>query len=367
MDDIKFMKRALELAKKGVGFVNPNPLVGAVIVKAGKVIGEGYHQAYGEAHAEVNAFASLDVSPVGATLYVTLEPCSHHGKTPPCVDAVINSGVTRVVVGSLDPNPLVAGRSIAKMREAGLEVEMGVQKEACDALNAVFFHYITKKTPYVVMKYAMTADGKIATHTGASRWITGESARKNAHEDRNRYRGIMVGVGTVIADDPMLSCRMKGGRNPIRIICDSTLRTPLTSRIIETACSIQTILITGCTDKTKHQLYVDRGCQVVTVPLKDGRLDLQAVMKTLANFEIDSILLEGGAALNASALEAGIVNKVQAYLAPKLFGGATAPSPVAGTGVAHPSEAYQLKNRNMTILGEDILIEGEVVTCSQEL
>ena len=365
--DIGYMQQALELAKKGIGHVNPNPLVGSVIVKDGKIIGEGYHQKYGGPHAEVNAFASLEESPVGATMYVTLEPCSHYGKTPPCVDAVIKSGVTRVVVASLDPNPLVAGRSITKMQAAGIDVEIGVLKEECDELNAVFFHYITKKKPYVVMKYAMTSDGKIATHTGSSRWITGESARTKVHEDRHLYSGIMVGVGTVIADDPMLDCRIKGGRNPIRIICDTTLRTPHNSRIIETAESIRTILITACTDEIKHQLYISVGCRIMTVPLKDAKLDLQVAMRILAEEGIDSILLEGGATLNASALDAGIVNKVQTYIAPKLFGGASAPTPIAGRGVNHPDQAYILKNRKITILGEDILIESEVAKCSQEL
>ena len=367
MCDIQYMKRALELAKKGIGAVNPNPLVGAVIVKEGKIIGEGYHQVYGGSHAEMNAFDSLVVLPVGATLYVTLEPCSHKGKTPPCVDAIIEKGLARVVVASLDPNPLVAGRSITKMQEAGIEVEVGVLKAECDALNAVFFHYITHQTPYVVMKYAMTSDGKIATYTGKSRWITGELARKKVHEDRHFYSGIMVGVWTVIADDPMLDCRIAGGRNPIRIICDTTLRTPLNSRIIQTANTIQTILVTACADETQHQPYIAAGCQVMRVPLKADKLDLQGTMKKLAKMGIDSLLLEGGATLNASALSAGFVKKVQTYLAPKLFGGADAPTPIAGVGVAHPKQAYVLKNRKITLLGEDILIESEVDTCSQEL
>lgn len=360
MSDIQYMKQALELAKKGVGHVNPNPLVGSVIVKDGKVIGAGYHLKYGDPHAEINAFASLEESPVGATMYVTLEPCSHYGKTPPCVDAVIKSGITRVVVASLDPNPLVAGRSITKMKEAGISVEVGVLKKECDELNAVFFHYITRKTPYVVMKYAMTTDGKIATHTGASRWITGNFARRRVHEDRNLYTGIMVGVGTVLTDDPMLDCRIEGSKNPIRIICDTTLRTPINARIIETAKTIPTILLTAIADKKSHQQYIDVGCLVMTVPLKEDKLDLQVAMKILAENGIDSILLEGGATLNASALEAGIINKVQTYIAPKLFGGLSAPTPIAGLGVDYPHQAYMLKNRKITVLGEDILIESEI-------
>jgi len=369
MNDSQYMKRALELAQKGIGHVNPNPLVGAVIVKNGKIIGEGYHEKYGEPHAEVNAFKSLKESPTGATMYVTLEPCSHYGKTPPCVDAVIKSGVSRVVVASLDPNPLVAGRGIIKMQEAGIEVEVGVLKEEADALNVVFFHYITTMMPYIIMKYAMTADGKIATHTGASRWITGEIARHRVHEDRKRYTAIMVGVGTVLADDPMLDCRIEGGRNPIRIICDTHLRTPLNSKIVTTATVIPTLIATTSDDTKKVSEFTEKGCQILSISTKSERIDLNLLMTLLGERGIDSILLEGGATLNASALEAGIVNKVQTYIAPKLFGGISAPTPIAGTGVATPDEAYILKNQKITILGSDILIESdieEVQPCSQE-
>lgn len=368
MSDIQYMQRAFELAKKGGGRVNPNPLVGAVIVKNGTAIGEGYHQKYGEPHAEVNAFSSLTESAENATMYVTLEPCSHFGKTPPCVDAVIKSGVSRVVVGSLDPNPLVAGRSITKMRKAGIEVEVGVLQTECDELNAVFFHYITTKTPYVIMKYAMTADGKIATRTGVSRWITGAEARNRVHADRNRIAGIMIGVGTVLADDPMLDCRTeKDPKNPIRIVCDSTLRLPISSRIVATAGQIPTILLTSIVDEKIHEPYLASGCTVLPVPRKNDKLDLEFGLKLLGAMGIDSILLEGGATLNASMLEARLVQKVQTYIAPKIFGGKNAPSPVAGIGVDIPDNAYILKNTKTTILGEDILIESEVdYSCLQE-
>ena len=368
MNDMEYMQRAVELAKKGIGRVNPNPLVGAVVVKNGTVIGEGYHQEYGGPHAEVNAFSSLTESAENATMYVTLEPCSHFGQTPPCVDAVIKSGVSRVVIGSLDPNPLVAGRSITKMREAGIAVEVGVLQPECDELNAVFFHYITTKTPYVIMKYAMTADGKIATRTGASRWITGAEARSRVHADRHRYAGIMVGVGTILADDPMLDCRTeKDPKNPIRIIFDSTLRTPITSRVVETAGQIETFLITTCLDQKIHDPYEAKGCIVLPVPRKNGKLNLEFGLKLLGNMGIDSILLEGGATLNASMLEAGLVQKVQTYIAPKIFGGKNAPSPVAGIGVDIPDNAYRLKNTKTTVLGADILIESEVdYSCLQE-
>jgi len=369
MDDELYMERALALAKKGAGRVNPNPLVGAVIVKDGRIIGEGYHQVYGGPHAEVNAFNSLTEESAGSTMYVTLEPCAHYGKTPPCVDGVIAGGVVRVVIASLDPNPLVAGKSVKKMEESGIEVCVGVLKEAADKLNEVFFHYITHKTPYVVMKYAMTADGKIATHTGKSRWITGETAREKVHQDRNFYTGIMVGVGTVLADDPMLDCRT-GGRNPIRIICDTQLKTPKTARVVTTAHQQPTWLLTACLDEGRMAPYLEAGCQIIQVKTKEGHLDLKSAMVILGERGIDGILLEGGATLNASMLTAGLIQKVQTYIAPKLFGGSLAPSPIGGAGIDEPDAAYQLTDTTMTPLGDDICIESYVLKeqkpCLQE-
>ncbi len=219
--DEYYMRRAIALAKKGEGWCHPNPMVGAVIVKEGRIIGEGYHARRGELHAERNAIKSLTESAAGAAIYVTLEPCCHYGRTPPCTEAILEQGITRVVIGSRDPNPKVAGKGAAILREAGLTVEEDFLKEECDALNPVFFHYITTKTPYVVMKYAMTMDGKIAAKTGDSKWITGEAARERVQEMRHACMGIMAGIGTVLADDPLLTCRIPGGRNPVRIICDS--------------------------------------------------------------------------------------------------------------------------------------------------
>ena len=218
MEDEKWMRRALHLAERGIGQVNPNPLVGAVIVRDGRTLGEGWHERYGGPHAERNALGHCVGSPEGATLYVNLEPCCHTGRNPPCTDAILESGIRRVVVGSLDPNPLVAGRGISLLREKGIEVVIGILKEESDAINAPFFHYIRTGTPYVVLKYAMTLDGKIASRTGASRWITGEAARERVHQDRGRYAAVMVGIGTVLADDPLLTCRIEGGRSPLRII-----------------------------------------------------------------------------------------------------------------------------------------------------
>ena len=235
MSEQRFMKRAVELAKKGAGQTNPNPLVGAVIVKDGRIIGEGYHERCGSLHAERNAFASLSESSEGAELYVTLEPCCHHGKTPPCTDAILEHKIARVIIGSRDPNPKVSGKGVSILRAAGVEVEEDFMREECDRLNPVFFHYITTNRPYVVMKYAATADGKIATRTGASKWITGEKARAKVQEMRWTYTGIMAGIGTVLADDPLLTVRVKGKQSPIRIICDSRLRIPEECNICKTA------------------------------------------------------------------------------------------------------------------------------------
>lgn len=361
MNDQDYMRLALELAQKGLGRTNPNPMVGAVIVKDGRVIGRGWHARYGDLHAERNALKDCAESPAGATLYVTLEPCCHHGRQPPCTDAILDAGIARVVMGSDDPNPLVAGKGVQLLRAGGVEVTSGVLKAACDALNPVFFHFIRTKRPYVVMKYAMTMDGKIATRTGASRWITGETARNRVQQDRHRYAAIMVGVGTVLADDPLLTCRLEGGSDPVRILCDTRLRTPLDSRIVKTAKDIPTILAV-CGRQERAADYEAAGCQVWELPERNGHVDLNALMERLGAAGIDSVLLEGGGALNWAALESGIVQRVQAYIAPKLFGGTDAKSPVGGRGVELPGQAVRLKNPTVTPLGEDFLLESEVDT-----
>lgn len=366
MEDKDYMRMALEEAVKGEGWTNPNPMVGAVIVKDGRVLAKGYHHRYGGLHAERQAIADCKESMEGATIYVTLEPCCHYGKQPPCTQAIIEQGFSRVVMGSDDPNPLVAGKGIEILRQHGITVDTGVLKEECDAVNQVFFHYIKTKTPYVVMKYAMTADGKIATHTGASKWITGEAARLHVQKSRHRYAGIMAGVGTVIADDPMLNCRLPGGNSPVRIICDTNLRTPAEAKVVRTAKEIPTILATACGDEEKQRAYVEHGCEILLLPRKEGHIDLAELMRKLGEKKIDSVLLEGGGSLNYSALREGIVNKVQAYLAPKIFGGSGAKSPVEGGGVNLPEQAFRLKNRRIQEIGEDILMEWEVDGCLPE-
>ena len=359
------MKLALEYAKKGCGRVGPNPMVGAVVVKDGRVIGAGWHRRYGGPHAERDALARCTEPPRGATLYVNLEPCCHTGKTPPCTDAILESGVRRVVIGSVDPNPLVAGNGIRILRRHGIEVTEDVLNGECRALNEVFFHFIRTKTPYVVMKYAMTMDGKTATRSGGSKWITGEAARRRVQEDRNRYSGILVGVGTVLADDPLLTCRLPESRNPVRIICDSRFRTPTEARVVRTAGQVPTVLAACSSDEIRARPYREAGCGVLTLPPRDGRVDLRELMAALGEKGIDSVLLEGGGTLNWSALQSGVVNKVQAYVAPKLFGGAQAKSPVGGTGVEQPDRAFRLAPPRVTRLGGDILLESEVLPCSQ--
>lgn len=369
----KYMRQAIKLAKKGEGFTAPNPMVGAVIVKDGRIIGQGFHERYGEPHAERNALAdckSRGENPAGADLYVTLTPCCHYGKTPPCTEAVIENNIANVIIGSRDPNPKVLDKSISILESAGIKVITDFMKEECDRINPVFFHYITKKTPYVIMKYAMTMDGKIATAEGYSKWITGETARERVHSDRNRYSAIMVGIGTVLADDPMLTCRIHGRKtkNPVRIICDTNLRTPLSAKVVTTADSVKTILATAVSDKARHMPYLAAGCQILTVKQRPDRLlDLPDLMKELGALEIDSLILEGGGTLNWSALSAGVVNKVQAYIAPKIFGGLSAKTPVSGTGVTFPKEAFFLKDPQITVLDGDVLIESEVKSCSQVL
>ncbi len=381
-----YMLRAIELAKKGCGYTAPNPMVGAVIVKDNRIIGEGYHEKYGDLHAERNAIKhcrenvmkdmedaskglldkAIKESMSGATIYVTLEPCCHHGKQPPCVDAIIEAGISRVVIGSRDPNPLVSGKGAAILREHGIEVIEDFMREECDAINPVFFHYITTKRPYVVLKYAMTLDGKIATHTGESKWITGEEARKHVHMLRHRYTGIMVGINTVLKDNPMLNCRIESCKDPVRIVCDTKLITPLESNLVKTAKDIRTIIATCNTDIDKQNLYIKHKCEVLLINEKDNHLDLNDLMEKLGVMQIDSILLEGGGTLNWSALQAGIVNKVMAYIAPKLFGGAGALSPIEGIGVDSPSEAFVLEDAQITKLGDDYLIESELKKCLPE-
>ena len=361
----EYMKRALELARKGEGHTSPNPMVGCVVVKDGRIISEGYHEKYGEFHAERNALTRCTEDTTGADLYVTLEPCCHQGKTPPCTDIIIEKKIARVFVGSMDSNPLVAGKGVQILRDHGIYVETGILDAECRKLNEVFYHYIATKTPFVVMKYAMTLDGKIACATGDSKWVTGEIARTQVHRMRGRYRGIMVGIGTVLADDPMLNCRVEGGVDPVRIICDSNLHIPTESQIVKTASDIETIV--ACSQEAleserkqeKIRRLKEAGIQIIGTEGAHG-VNLVELMKKLGGQNIDSILLEGGGTLNASALEDGIVNKVYAYIAGKLIGGMDARSPVEGMGIDRMADAITLQNMEIEKLGDDFCIVGYV-------
>lgn len=375
LENEKYMRRAIELAKQGTGKVNPNPLVGAVIVKDGEIISEGYHMVYGDLHAERNAFKNLKnkEDAKGAEMYVTLEPCCHHGKQPPCTQAIIEHGISKVYVGSNDPNELVAGKGIQILRDAGIEVVTEFLKEECDALNPVFFHYITTKTPYVLMKYAMTLDGKIATRTGHSQWVSGEESRARVQETRNALKAIMVGIGTILNDDPRLTCRIEGGRNPIRIICDSKLRIPLSSNVVATAREVPTIVATIAPHAEYNRFWNEQkaeleqsGVEVLVAEEIDGRLDLRDLMKKLGEKSIDGILLEGGSTMNYAALKAGIVNRVEAYVAPKFFGGVGFYTPVGGEGVELATEAMGCKLVSMERIGEDVLLTYDFSACNTQ-
>ncbi|MBS4931965.1 MAG: bifunctional diaminohydroxyphosphoribosylaminopyrimidine deaminase/5-amino-6-(5-phosphoribosylamino)uracil reductase RibD [Clostridiales bacterium] len=371
-----YMRYALELAKKGIGYVNPNPLVGAVLVKENQIIGEGYHKKFGGLHAEREAFQNTKESANGATLYVTLEPCCHYGKTPPCTDVIIESGVSKVVIGCSDPNPKVAGKGIEQLKKHGIQVQVGVLRKECEELNRIFFHYIKTKTPYVLMKYAMTLDGKIATVIGESKWITGETAREEVQRTRHQYSAIMVGIGTVIKDDPSLTCRIPNGKNPIRIICDTNLKIPLHSKVVQTAKEVETWIVTCKQERNREKEMVlkEAGCTLLSFsPKKQEKegenkmgIPLKELMEELGKRGVDSVLLEGGAELNASALKEGIVNRVQAYIAPTLFGGKEGKTPIGGMGVFQVEQGIHLKEVTIKKIGRDYVIEGEVGSCLQE-
>lgn len=387
-EDEYFMRRAITIAKRACGWTSPNPLVGAVLVKDGCIIGEGYHEYFGGLHAERNAIKNCVGDLSGSTLYVTLEPCCHYGKTPPCTDIIIESKVKRVVLGSSDPNPLVSGKGIEILRENGIEVVEGFLREECDRLNLFFFSHILRQRPYVMLKYAMSMDGKICTHTNKSRWITGEYSRGLVHIDRHRYAAIMVGVNTVLQDDPMLDSRYeciskvldesecesigikKDGDNivtssPIRIICDTKLRTPLDCKIVTTAKNYRTIIATCSKDESLIRKYIQAGCEII---LQDGEdsIDLKKLVDSLYLYGIDSLMIEGGSMISWSSLESGIVDYVKGYISPKILGGSAVKTPVAGIGVNDPNRAYMLKNMKISTAGEDIILEGDVDYCLQE-
>lgn len=360
MDEF-YMKRALELAVKGIGMVNPNPMVGAVIVKDNKVIGAGFHEKYGHAHAERNAVKNAVEDIEGATVYVTLEPCAHYGKTPPCVDLLIEKKVRKVVIGMLDPNPLVAGKSIKKLKENNIEVKVGVKEKECRKLNEVFIKYITTKKPFVIMKAGISIDGKIATSSGESKWITSERSRLHSHELRNRMSGIMVGINTVLSDDPSLTYRGEHkGKDPLRIIIDSTLKVPFESKVIKYNNNNTIVACVENTDLIKKEKLEKMGVKIIETKSKKGKVDLQEVVEKLGKEKIDSILLEGGGTLNFSALKEGIVDKVRFYIAPKIIGGQNSKNSVSGQGFYNLDDCVNLKDMSYEQMGNEIVVEGYI-------
>ena len=362
-EDIEYMRRAIELAERGVGFTNPNPMVGAVIVKGGKVIGEGWHERCGEWHAERNAFRNCTVPAEGATMYVTLEPCCHYGKTPPCTEAIIEHGIARVVIGMEDPNPLVAGKGIAFLREAGIEVVCGIEEEALREQNRVFLKYISTRLPWVALKAAMTLDGKIATRTGDSKWITGAEARAYVHELRHRFMAILVGIGTAVADDPLLNCRIEGRgvRQPIRVVVDSNARLSLESQLVQTAEEYRTIVAyTRFAPEERVKALREAGVEMLLCEEKEGLVDVRNLLELLGQFGIDSILLEGGGNLNYTFLSEGLVDELYAFVAPKIVGGMSAKTPVEGTGVEKMADAINLELKNVLNIGDDVLLKLKV-------
>ncbi len=362
------MKRAISLASRGSGWVNPNPLVGAVVVKNGEVIGEGYHEYFGGPHAEVNAISHASGPVEGATLYVTLEPCIHHGKTPPCAELIVESRIRRVIVGMTDPNPMVNGKGMAFLRSHGIEVVSSVMEPAIRKQNEVFIRFITTGLPFVVLKTAMTLDGKIATVTNASRWITGEPSRRLVHRMRQQFSAVMVGVETVLYDDPMLNIRLRnnpalpaGWKNPLKIVADSHARIGLTAKVFTHEPQLTIIAVTEQADKNKLREIRRTGAQVVVCRENSGKVDLKQLMQQLGAMGIDSVMIEGGSTLAFSALNEGVTDKVMSFIAPKILGGTKAPTAVGGKGIPRMEEAMQLRDLSYRKVGEDILVEGYTV------
>ena len=356
--DESYMREALRIAEYARGRTSPNPLVGAVIVRDGAIVASGWHRAAGEPHAEIHALRMAGELARGATLYVTLEPCAHHGRTGPCAEAVIAAGLARVVVALSDPNPLVAGRGIHLLTAAGIETATGVCEAEARRQNEVFLKWITQKRPFVTLKTALTLDGKIASHTGRSQWITGEAARTRVHEYRNAYDAILVGIGTVLADDPSLTTRLpdRTGHNPLRVVLDSEARTPMDAKLVTDGAAPTLIAVSERADQRRVNLLRACGAEVVTLGAE--RVDIAALLDCLGEREITSLFVEGGATVNWSFLAGGYVDKVHAFIAPMLMGGETAKTPIGGTGFDSPQAALHLADVTVEQVGADILVTG---------
>jgi diaminohydroxyphosphoribosylaminopyrimidine deaminase/5-amino-6-(5-phosphoribosylamino)uracil reductase len=360
MNDEYWMRRVLHLARKGAGRTSPNPMVGAVLVKAGRVVGEGYHAKAGEPHAEVIALRQAGAEASGATLYINLEPCTHYGRTPPCAPQVIRAGVKKAVIGMEDPNPAVHGNGIEKLIRAGIEVRVGSLGDACRKLNEAFCKYIVEGKPFVILKMAATLDGKIAARDGDSKWISGEASRRFVHQLRNGVDGVVVGVGTVLRDDPLLTARIKGGRDPLRIILDSRLRIPEWSKVLQDFPSGTMIAVTRDAPRNKIKRFEDRGIRILVSPSKEGSVDLKCLLSVLGGMGLTSLLVEGGSRVSGALLDGRLFDKLLLFLSPRLLGDPKGVGIFGGKGSERLGEALSLKRVKTRRFGEDILVEGYV-------
>lgn len=359
--DEKYMRLAMQLAGNAIGRTSPNPLVGAVIVKDNRVVGCGWHRKAGTPHAEVHALNQAGELAQGADVYVTLEPCAHYGKTPPCAKALVEAKVKNVYGGLLDVNPKVAGKGFKILENAGIHVEYGFLQDELRKQNEVFFKWIEHKKPFIVLKAAMTLDGKIATATGQSKWITNETSRAYGYKLRDIYDGIMVGINTVIEDNPMLTARVDGGKNPIRIVVDSSLRIDINANVVQDKSAKTIIATTDKADKDKILKLQAQDVDVIVVDKDENdKVDIEKLLDILGQQNICSILVEGGATLSGSFVAKKLVDKVYFFIAPKIIGGKEAKTPVAGTGILNLQEALTLKDIQIEKLEEDILIIGRV-------
>lgn len=357
--NVKYMSFALELAEKGRGNVEPNPMVGAVVVKNGLAIGKGYHQAFGGPHAEVFALSEGKEACEGATLYVSMEPCAHYGKTAPCVDAIIKAGIKEVVIAIIDPNPITSGKGMRKLQEAGIDVKLGVMESQAAKLNAPFLKLMQKGLPYVIVKWAMSLDGKIATHTGDSRWISSEESREYVHKIRGQVDGIMVGINTVQRDDPQLTCRIKGGRNPRRIIIDSNATLPLNSRLINTIQESELLVAVGNNaPQERTEKLRQLGCKIIPAGNVNGLVDMKILFQQLGKMNLTNVLVEGGSRVITSIIEERLADKIMVFIAPIIIGGEGAMSPVMGTGITHISESIKLTDITTKKFANNLVIEG---------
>ena len=359
--DERYMRMALRLAARAEGRTSPNPMVGAVVVKGGKVLSRGFHEKAGMPHAERIALEKAGKAAKGATLYVTLEPCSHTNKrTPPCCPLVIQAGVKRVVVAMIDPNPHVSGSGIRMLRRAGIEVVTGVLGAEAARLNEAFIKHVTTAIPFVTRKVAQSLDGKIATSSGESKWITGEEARAEGHRLRNTHDAILVGINTVLKDDPSLTTRIPGGRDPVRVVVDSRLRTPLRSRVLTRTSPARTIIATVSADVGRIKSLRNAGADVVRTRMKKGRVDLADLLKKLGTRDIMSVLIEGGSEINASALKEGVVDKVVLFLAPLLMTGKDSICSIGGVSPRLLHNAVRLDDVSVRFVGRDLMVTGHV-------